>query len=89
MASIKHLKKDINYLAYELLTEAFAYRYFHPDMAENKFFDIISQIVSIRNDLISRVNNRETDNVNVHAYFGKVRNDMVQLIDVMNNLTGE
>jgi hypothetical protein len=90
MASIKRLKKDVNYLAYELLTEAFAYRYFHPDMTENKFYDIITRIVGIRNDLISRVNHPETaDEINLHEYFGQVRNDMTQLIDIMNSLASE
>ena len=30
MASIRKLKKDVNYLSYELLTEVFAFKHFHP-----------------------------------------------------------
>jgi len=40
MASIKQLKRDINYLSYELLTEAFTYRYFNPGLSEERFYDI-------------------------------------------------
>ncbi len=87
MASIKQLKKDINYLSYELLTEAFTYRHFHPDMTDKRFYDIISRIVQIRNELISRVNHPgETAGMdNVHAHFSQVRQDMTKLVAVMND----
>jgi len=45
MASIRKLKKEVNYLAYELLTEVFAYKHFHPDLEEKKFDSIIKDIV--------------------------------------------
>ncbi len=91
MASIKRLKKDINYLSYELLTEAFAYRYFHPDMADDRFYDIISRIVLIRNELISRTNHPEASGAmnEVHTHFSQVRQDMTKLVDVMNDFANE
>ncbi len=87
MASIRKLKKDINYLSYELLTEAFAYRYFHPDLADKRFYEIISRIVLIRNELISRTNHPEAVSGvnNVQLHFNQVRQDMTRLVDVMSD----
>ncbi|HYW95592.1 MAG TPA: hypothetical protein VE870_08400 [Bacteroidales bacterium] len=89
MASIKKLKKDINYLSYELLTEAFAYRYFHPEMKDKRFYDIISRIVLLRNELISRVNHPEmaSEVDDVRGHFNQVRQDMTKLVDVMNDFS--
>ncbi len=88
MASIRKLKKDINYLTYELLTEVFAYRHFHPDMKDQRFEDILGRIISIRNDLITRANHPEAaDETLVHEHFSKVRQDMVKLVDVMEDLS--
>ena len=91
MASIKKLKKDVNYLSYELLTEAFAYRYFHPEMKDKRFYDIISRIVLLRNELISRVNHPEMDGKaeNVKGHFNQVRQDMIKLVEVMNDFSIE
>ena len=91
MASIKKLKKDINYLSYELLTEAFAYRYFHPELEDKRFYDIISRIVLIRNELVSRVNHPEESKgvTNVRVHFGKVRQDMTRLVGVMSDFANE
>ena len=61
MASIRILKKDINRLAFELLQECFAYRHYSDDLSEDKFDEVISKLVLLRNDLILRANHPETD----------------------------
>ncbi len=91
MASIKHLKRDINYLSYELLTEAFTFRHFHPELTDKHFYDIISRIVQIRNELISRVNHPEVPPADhkFRAHFSLIRQDMVKLIEVMNDFSND
>ena len=88
MASIRELKKDINYLAYELLTEILTYRHFHPEVENEKANSMINKIVSQRNELILRVNQRGnlTSGKEMRAHFSKIRTEMVELIKVLAEL---
>lgn len=88
MASIRKIKKDINYLAYELLTEAFTYKRFHPEVEEKKFDDVIKEVVKSRNELISRVNNHGSNGspVDVTEHFNKIKEDMANMIRIMDEL---
>ena len=91
MASIRKLKKDLNYLSYELLTEAFAFKHFHPEMEEKKFDDIILSIVRKRNELIARINDKdEIDDSNpgkTKKHFSSIRKDMYGMIDIMKDFS--
>ncbi len=88
MASIRKLKKDVNYLSHELLTEVFAYKHFHPDMDEKKFDEIIKNLVQKRNEIISRINHpeksKETQDLN--NYFSKVKEEMELMIKELDKL---
>jgi len=88
MASIRKLKKDVNSLAYEILTEAFAYKHFHPELEEKKFDEVIKKIVRHRNDLISRINNPdESDNSErLSSHYNDVKRDMESMIKLLDNL---
>ena len=88
MSSIRNLKKDVNYLAYELLTEAFTFKHFHPEMDEKKFDEVILNLVKLRNELIARINNPETssDSTQVKAHFRKIQSDMVNLVRIVNKI---
>lgn len=88
MASIRKLKKEVNHMAYELLTEAFAYKHFHPEMEEKKFDEVIKKIVKGRNDIIGRINNPENQNdkSNLNQYYNSVKEDMMSLGKALENL---
>ncbi|HDR68456.1 MAG TPA: hypothetical protein ENN61_05330 [Bacteroidaceae bacterium] len=85
MGSIRQLKKDINKLAFSLLSECFAIKHYHDESGENEFDKIIKKIVYLRNDLIVRANhpelNAETDSIKEH--YRSVQSDLVDLIDVV------
>jgi len=57
MANIRDLKKDIDYLVFEVISDCFAYSGIHPDSKSDELSAIITDAVSFRNDLIARVNN--------------------------------
>lgn len=88
MASIRILKKDINRLAFELLQECFAYRHYSDDLSEDKFDEVISKLVLLRNDLILRANHPETDaeSSNLKAHYKKVQLDLLKLAEVVEEL---
>ena len=88
MSNKRKLKKDVNYIAYELLTECFTLRHFHPAVEEKKFEETIQQVVNKRNELISRVNNPELrEGENLKSYYNKIREEMVELVAVVEKLS--
>jgi hypothetical protein len=88
MASIRNLKKDLNYLSYELLTETFAYKHFHPELDEKKLDETIRSIVKLRNEILHRINHPvpfESPSEQ-KQYYHKIQEDMVKLVEVMDAL---
>ena len=71
MASIRELKKDIDYLVFEVISDCFVYSNVHPENKTDELSALISDAVEFRNDLIARVNNPDgKDNPKiVKAYY--------------------
>jgi len=88
MASIRILKKDINKFAFELLQECFSYRHYTDELSEDKFDDVISKLVLLRNDLILRANHPETDaeSSSLKAHYKQVQLDLLKLAEVVEDL---
>ena len=57
MASVRELKKDIDYLIYEVISDCFVFSGHHHESKSDELSAIISDAVDLRNDLIARVNN--------------------------------
>ena len=88
MASIRLLKKDINKLAFDLLQECFSYRHYSEVLSEDKFDDVIKQVVLLRNDLIMRTNHPETDadSNSMKEHYQQVQLDLLKLAEVVEEL---
>ncbi|MFC2087612.1 hypothetical protein ACFLSA_05595 [Bacteroidota bacterium] len=56
MASLKDLKKDINNLMYEVISECYTHMEYSPETDFKNVDNIISEAVNIRNELIKKVN---------------------------------
>jgi len=83
MSSIRDLKKDIDYLIYEVISDSFVFQGIHPELKEDEVSAIINDAVNLRNDLIARVNNPDgKDNPKiVRAYYQSVRKDLMEGVD--------
>jgi hypothetical protein len=83
MASIRELKKDIDYLVFEVISDCFVYSNVHPDNKTDELTTLISDAVEFRNDLIARVNNPDgKDNPKiVKAYYKAVQKDLLSGVD--------
>ena len=83
MASVRELKKDIDYLVFEVISDCFVYSNIHPDNKSDKLSTLISDAVEFRNDLIARVNNPDgKDNPKiVKAYYKTVEKDLLTGVD--------
>jgi hypothetical protein len=83
MASLRNLKKDIDYLIYEVLSDCFIFSSIHPENKSDELSVIISDAVALRNDLIARVNNPDgKDNPKiVKSYYKSVEKDLILGVD--------
>lgn len=88
MASIRKLKKDINILTYDLLTECYTTKYYNPEITDDAFDEVIRKIVYLRNDLILRINHPETaaDSPGLKVYYRKVQEDLYKLLGTIDEL---
>ncbi|HLN21908.1 MAG TPA: hypothetical protein VK213_12520 [Bacteroidales bacterium] len=83
MASIRNLKKDIDFLVFEVISDCFVFSEVHPDTKNDEVSSIINDAVSLRNDLIARVNNPDgKDNPKILKTFYKdVEKDLLKGVD--------
>ena len=86
MASIRTLKKDINFLASELVTQAYMNQMLFKEDDEKLEKDVINAL-DFRTNLLSKVNHVDgKDNPKmVKSYFSKLRKEMVAEFDKLFN----
>jgi len=77
MAKVKDLKREINDLTYEVVSDCFTYLLVNEKKNEKKVVKIVTGAVNTRNDFIARVNRlkREKD-TNKKAGFRKIREEL-------------
>jgi len=83
MASVRELKKDIDFLIFEVISDCFLYSNIHPENKTDELSALISDAVEFRNDLIARVNNPDgKDNPKIiKAYYKTVEKDLITGVD--------
>jgi hypothetical protein len=93
MASVRELKKDIDYLIFEVISDCLVFSGAHPDKKSEELSRLIADAVDFRNDLIARVNNPDgKDNPKIiKAYYKLVEKDLLSGVDKfferLSNLT--
>jgi hypothetical protein len=82
MASLKTLKKDIDYLMDEVVTDSYLSLYFHPEH-KDEIVKVIQDAVDLRNSLYDRANNpiEKKSTSLVRKHYAAVRRDMFDGID--------
>jgi hypothetical protein len=83
MASVKKLKKDIDNQIFELIADCFIFSELHPEDKSDEISGIITEAVSLRNDLIARANNPDgkDDPKIVKKYYQAITADMISGVD--------
>ena len=91
MASIRKTKKEINELTYHLLSKCYAIRGFESEADSQRFDEIVTKIVYLRNDLIQRANHPENDaeSATLKEHFAKVKTDLLELAQSFEELKSD
>lgn len=81
MASVRNLKKDIDYLATEIISDCQLYMFLHPkDKKVEDAWKIIEETIDLRNQLYERANhpNGKDDRKLVKQHYTAIRKDLLQ-----------
>lgn len=83
MANIRNLKKDIDYLVGEVISDCYTFMYLHGEEKKQEVVKIIEEIVSQRNQLFQRANNpgKELDKKTTRNHYKSIYNDLLTNVD--------
>lgn len=79
MASIRRLKKDIDYLTFAVIADCFNYNCYNPKNSE--VIEIVKDMVATRNDLRSRVNKPDVEAGELKGYYKGIFNEIISKTD--------
>ena len=88
MPSKRKLKKNINNLTYDLVSECYTFKFFHPTKDHDKTDTALENIVQLRNELIKRVNNSlEPKNFKKNrTHFRAILKDLSGMVTLMDGI---
>ena len=66
MASVKHLKQDINYILGDIIEAVYIWEATNPDKGTKESEKIIDEAIATFDDLIAKVNQRDVENKKAH-----------------------
>ena len=81
MASLREIKKDINYLVYEVVSDCYTFIYLNPGKKEDKALEIIHSITEFRNVIINKVNHPPKEKSEIKKYYQSLYNELLETID--------
>ena len=82
MSSLRVLKKDIDYLVEELVSDCYLSVYFH-SKSEDAILALMSEAIAFRNDIFERINNpAEKNNPKlIKKHYAQIRREMFAKVD--------
>jgi len=90
MASCRDIKKDINFLANQMLIECFSYMEYSPVNNMENVLDILHDVEQLRRNLLIKVNNPPKDR-SIKEYFRNIITEMydmnMKLLEELNSLS--
>jgi hypothetical protein len=79
MASLRRVKKDIDFLVEEVISDCCTFLYVYPDKNKDAAVQIITDAVALRNNLYAKANHPQ-DNPK-KAYYKAVNKELLEGID--------
>jgi len=82
MASIRDIKKDIDFLVGEVISDSFLCLQINTGEKKDEIIDIINQITDKRNELLSKIGKAPRNNKKeTKAYFNAIYNELIEKAD--------
>ncbi|MDX9946515.1 MAG: hypothetical protein RBS38_04050 [Bacteroidales bacterium] len=83
MPSVRKLKKDIDSLIFEVISDCFTFGTLHPEEKVDEVSGVIADAVTLRNDLIRRTNNpvKSDDPKSARVHYRLIEKDLFVEMD--------
>ena len=83
MANLRNLKKDIDYLVSEVVSDCYTYMYLHGEEKREQVVKLIEEVVYTRNDLFRRANNpdKSFDKKQLKKHYKYIYSDLLTNVD--------
>jgi len=81
MASLRTLKKDIDFLVEEVISDCCTFMYVYPDKKREEAIQVIQDAVELRNKLYAEVNNPQ-DNPK-KLYYKAINKELLEGVDAL------
>ncbi len=83
MANLRNLKKDIDYLVSEVVSDCYTYMYLHGEGKREQVVKLIEEVVNTRNDLFRRANNpdKSLDKKQLKKHYKDIYSDLLTNVD--------
>ena len=83
MANIRELKKDIDYLVYEVISDCFTAMSVQPENKSDELAEVVGDAVVLRNELFSRTRlpGGKDSKKEVKDHYKKLRTDLIEGVD--------
>lgn len=79
MANLRIVKKDIDFLLTEVISDCGTFMYINPEKKSEEAIQIINDAIELRNELYSKVNH--PDKNNIKASYKSVSQDLLKGVD--------
>ncbi len=90
MASCRDIKKDINFLANQMINECFSFMEYSPVNNQENVLDILHDVEQLRRNLLYKVNN-PPENGSIKEHYGNIITEMydmnMKLLEELNSLS--
>ena len=91
MASCRDIKKDINFLADQMMIECFSFLEYSPLNNQENVLDILHDVEQIRLNLIYKVNNPPNNTTKIKEYYRAIIDEIykqnMELLERLNSLS--
>ena len=81
MASLRTIKKDIDFLVSEVISDCWVFMYINPEEKTDEAVSIINDAVVLRNELFERVNSKEIECPKKH--YKAISQDLLKGVDAL------
>jgi hypothetical protein len=88
MASRRILKKCINNLTFDLISECYVYSFFHKDAKSEKTNGVMEELLKLRNEMVDKINHpaQKEDRKENRKYYRAIITDMQNMVNIMDKL---
>jgi hypothetical protein len=91
MASRRILKKVVNNLAFDLISECYIYSFFHKSSSNDLTNSVMQEILQLRNELVNKINHPEfkDDAKKNRKFYREIIGNLQGMVNQMDKLGGK